>query len=116
MSSPDNVFFDKKGRVWIVTDGQPYSGFADSVYAVDASGPGRGLLRRLFNSPKGAEICGPTFTPNIRSLFVAIQHPAEEKGSTFAKPTTRWPDFKDGMPARPSVVVITKKDGGVIGT
>ena len=116
MSSPDNVAFDKKGRVWIVTDGQPYSGFADSIYGVDADGPGRGLLRRLFNSPKGAEICGPVFTPDNRTLFVAIQHPGEDKGSTFDKPSTRWPDFKAGMPPRPSVVAITKKDGGVIGS
>ena len=116
MSSPDNVAFDNLGRVWIVTDGQIKHGFADSIYAVDPDGPARGLLRRLFNSPKGAEICGPTFTPDNRTLFVNIQHPGEEKKSTFDKPSTRWPDFKDGMPPRPSLVVITKKDGGVIGT
>ncbi len=53
-----------------------------------------------------------------------MQHPATDntkdwpefgKSSSFEDPATRWPDFKDDMPPRPSVVVITKEDGGVIG-
>jgi hypothetical protein len=116
LSTPDNCAFDAKGRIWITTDGQPKSGMADSVYAADTQGPGRGLTRCFFNAPTGAEICGPTFTPDQRTLFVAIQHPGGDKGSTFDAPSTRWPDFADGMPPRPSVMAITKDDGGEIGT
>jgi secreted PhoX family phosphatase len=46
---------------------------------------------------------------------LSIQHPADEKGSTFDKPSTRWPDFDPGLPPRPAVIAITRNDGGDIG-
>ena len=115
LSTPDNCAFDSKGRLWIATDGAPKSGIADGVWATDVEGGGRMLTKRFFAAPRGAELCGPSFTPDDKTFFGAVQHPADEKKSTFANPSTRWPDFKDGMPPRPSVVVVTKNDGGVIG-
>ncbi|MDV7339824.1 PhoX family phosphatase [Terasakiella sp. A23] len=115
LSCPDNVAFDNKGRVWIATDGAPKSGIADGLWVADADGPARAQTRHFFSAPLGAELCGPCFTPDDSTLFVAIQHPADTKGSTFAKPSTRWPDFDDKMPPRPSVVAITKRRGGPIG-
>ena len=116
LSTPDNCAFDTKGRLWIATDGAPKSGVADGVWATDVEGSGRMLTKRFFAAPRGAELCGPCFTPDDRTFFGAVQHPADERNSTFANPTTRWPDFKNDMPPRPSVVVVTRKDGGVIGT
>ncbi|WP_119422823.1 PhoX family protein [Desertibaculum subflavum] len=117
LSCPDNCAFDSKGRLWIATDGAPVAaGIADGVWAADTSGYGRGLSKHFFQAPTGAEVCGPCFTPDDQTLFLAIQHPGEDPGSTFEKPSTRWPDFKADTPPRPSVIAITKTGGGAIGT
>ena len=126
---PDNCAVDPQGRLWVTTDQgsnwEKASGTADGVWALDTDGTMRGAGRMFFRVPVGAEMCGPCFTPDGRTLFVAVQHPASdgtkdfpgfERSSTFEDPATRWPDFDAGMPPRPSVVVITKYDGGTIGS
>lgn len=116
LSCPDNCAFDSKGRIWIATDGaNGAAGVADALYAADTTGRGRALTRLFYQAPTGAEVCGPLFTPDNKTLFLAIQHPGEDPGSTFERPSTRWPDFADGVPPRPSVIAIVRKDGGVIG-
>jgi secreted PhoX family phosphatase len=115
---PDNCAIDSQGRLWISTDGNnaKATGRADGLWALETEGELRGTSRHFFRVPLGGELCGPFFTPDDESLFLAVQHPAEvdEEGSTFENPATRWPDFKDGMPARPSLLVITKQGGGKI--
>jgi len=128
-SCPDNCAVDNAGNLWITTDQggswKKASGTADGVWAMETEGANRGTGKMFFRVPVGAEMCGPQFSPDNTSLFVAVQHPATdgakhfpgfERNSTFEDPATRWPDFKDGMPPRPSVVAITKKDGGTIGS
>ncbi len=117
IAAPDNLAFDPKGRIWIATDGQDdWAGFADSLYAAETSGPQRGVTRNFFSCPRGGEVTGPAFTPDGKTLFLSVQHPGDEKGSTFDKPSTRWPDFRPDTPPRPAVVAITKADGGEIGS
>lgn len=111
-AAPDNCAFDNAGRIWIATDGAGMLGIADGLWVCEVTGPQRALTRHFFRTPYGAELCGPCFTPDNRTLFVAVQHPGE--GTTFAHPSTRWPDFRDDWPPRPSVVAIEREDGGVL--
>ena len=126
---PDNCAVDPEGRLWVTTDQgsnwRKASGTADGVWSLETEGDLRGTGKMFFRVPVGAEMCGPKFTPDGKTLFVAVQHPATdgtkdfpgfERASTFEDPATRWPDFIEGIPPRPSVVVITKDDGGVIGS
>ena len=119
LSCPDNCTFDNQGRLWIATDGFPGTSgkqVSDAIFACDTIGPGRALTRCFFQGPRGAEICGPAFTPDNKTLFVAIQHPGDESGSTFANPSTRWPDFDKKLPPRPSVIAITHSREEPIGS
>lgn len=113
ISCPDNIVFDLQGNLWIATDGQPKTlAIHDGLYAVAVEGPERGKVKQFMSSVKGAEVCGPEFTPDNKTLFLAIQHPAE--GSTFEKPSTSWPNHS-GV-ARPAVVAITNNKGRRIGS
>jgi secreted PhoX family phosphatase len=115
---PDNCAIDADGRLWITTDGNSpaVTGRNDGVWAMETEGEARGTSKLFFKCPFGAELCGPEFTPDGETFFVAIQHPGEGRGSTFEQPLTRWPDFAPGMPPRPAVVAITRKGGGRIGS
>jgi hypothetical protein len=121
---PDNCAFDAMGRLWIATDGNSVdrTGRQDGLWSIETEGSARGTAKCFFQVPVGAELCGPCFTPDMETLFVAVQHPGEVteddvgiSRSTFDDPMTRWPDFKPDMPPRPSVVAITRKGGGKIG-
>ena len=109
LSCPDNIVFDRKGNLWIATDGQPNSlKKNDGIYAVPVRGPDRGYVRQFLSACAGAEVASLAMTPDDRSLFAAIQHPGE--GSKNLEPAnliSRWPD---GDFPRPSVVAVTKAD------
>ena len=114
--SPDNCAIDPSGRLWVATDGNHNTGAADGIWAMETTGDRRGTSRAFFSAPIGAEVCGPRFTADGETLFVSVQHPGDGDGANFEAPTTRWPDFQDDMPPRPSVVALRKIGGGPIGS
>ncbi|MBL0917599.1 MAG: PhoX family phosphatase [Hydrogenophaga sp.] len=80
-------------------------------------------LRRFLVGPKGAEITGITETPDGRAIFVNIQHAGENtKMADVTDPTkyeSQWPanaGYGAGKRPRSATIVITKNDGGVVGT
>jgi hypothetical protein len=88
--------------------------------AMLAADPKSGEIRRFLTGPAGCEITGATMSPDGRSMFVNIQHPGESPSerSDPANPRrfSNWPDQRpDGRP-RSATVVITKADGGLVGT
>jgi hypothetical protein len=116
IASPDNCTYDNQGNLWIATDGQSKEppdglGFCDALHMVPVEGSERGHVQQFASVPAGSETCGPLFTPDNTSLFIAVQHPGE--GGTYEDPVSTWPDGKS--PPRPSVVAIIADDGSPIG-
>ena len=85
--------------------------------------PATGETRRFLTSPPHCEVTGVVTTPDGRAMFVGIQHPGEDWTGSFTANST-WPDNGANGPTtartaskpRSSVVLITRDDGGVIGT
>lgn len=83
---------------------------------------GEARLRRFLVGPPGCEITGVTESPDGKTMFVNIQHPGEStpalgSGSAFAL-ESEWPANQGYGPAgrpRSATIVITRKDGRVIG-
>jgi secreted PhoX family phosphatase len=110
-NSPDGIGFDRAGRLWIQTDGKysntgEYEGQGNNQML--CADPVSKEIRRFLVGPKECEVTGITFTPDSKTMFVNVQHPGEKGDS-------HWPDGGTALP-RSATVIITKDDGGVIGT
>lgn len=106
-SCPDGLWFDADGRLWIETD------FDDEEDVYHPMGCNQLLcadsvtreVKRFLVGPRGCEITGLTGTPDGKSLWLNIQHPGISYPASDGK--TR---------PRSTTVLVTKNDGGVIGT
>ncbi|MCB1639456.1 MAG: PhoX family phosphatase [Thiothrix sp.] len=111
-NSPDGIGFDRDGRLWIQSDGnysneKDFAGMGNNQML--CADPQTGEIRRFLTGPVACEVTGITFTPDYRTLFVGIQHPGEDLLPSH------FPAGGDSKP-RSSILVITRTDGGVIGT
>lgn len=85
--------------------------------------PTANTLKRFLVGPAGCEITGACETPDGKALFINIQHPGEGTPmaaiSDPAKYQSQWPSnagYGPGKRPRSATIVITKADGGRIGT
>ncbi len=123
--SPDGIYVAPSGRLWIQTDvsgstinSGAYAGFGNNQML--CADPTTMEVRRFLVGPKGCEVTGVFVTPDETTMFVGIQHPGEAptgaNDPTNPKQYSSWPDGGTGGRPRSSCIVITKEDGGPIGS
>ena len=136
--NPDGVWFDRRGVCWIQDDasratmlagipGKVGDGAARQVLnatangnssvttyvsAPDSSSPAN--LRRFMVGPPGSTITGVAMTPDMKTMFVNIQHPGA--GGSLAKLESSWPASDSVSRPRSATVVVTRVDGSTIGS
>ena len=124
-ANPDGIVFDHRGLLWIQTDAS-----ASVMHKGEFAGVGNnqmlvcdvltGEVRRFLTGPINCEVTGASFTPDMRTLFINIQHPGETASdrSDPDRPDrfSSWPDMRPGGRPRSATVVIRRRDGGIVGT
>lgn len=103
-ANPDNLAFDSKGNLWMVTDistsvqnqavpsrtdeeGKPLSqkeiqGIfgSNGLWCMATSGENAGQAYLFATGPIECEMTGPYFSPDDKTLFLSVQHPGEGNG------------------------------------
>lgn len=107
-SSPDGIGVDPQGRLWVQTDASTSAATTstfgnNAMYYVDQASK---ESRRFLVGPNGCEITGLTYTPDLKTFFINIQHP-----------NGTWPSNVQGntLPPRSSTIVVRRGDGQPVG-
>ncbi len=103
-SNPDNLMFDAKGDLWMVTDmstsghnkeikdrlkdGEPVSTKSlvgifgnNTLWYLPLQGENKGMAFPFAIGPMEVEMTGPWLTEDQQTLFLAVQHPGESYGT-----------------------------------
>lgn len=106
-NSPDGLWVSGSGILWLQTDGYTNAQRGFGHQQMLAANPLTGEVRRFLTAPIGSEITGIAETPDLRTLFVNVQHPEGE---------STWPNIGGETRPRSATLVISKDDGGIVGT
>ncbi|MDO6746230.1 PhoX family protein [Gilvimarinus sp. 1_MG-2023] len=106
-SCPDGMWFDGDDRLWIATDynalGAAYQGQgSNQILCADTV---TREVKRFATGPVGAELTGLTGTPDGTAFWFNVQHPG-----------ISYPSSDGKSRPRSTTILVTKDDGGVIGT
>ncbi|MGL1832278.1 PhoX family protein [Rhodocyclaceae bacterium SMB388] len=132
-ASPDGLWIDQNGILWIQTDmsGNQQAGINGTNFGENgmlAANPITGEIKRFLVGPFNQETSGVVSTPDGKTLFANFQHPGDR--SRPGEFTSNWPDNgavyrhpgdapvqvdPKGPRPRSSTIVITREDGGVVG-
>jgi len=123
--SPDGIYVSPQGRLWIQTDVSgstintgAYAGYGNNQML--CADPDTRETKRFLVGPNVCEITGVTVTPDERTMFLGVQHPGEAptgvNDPADPKRHSSWPEGAAGGRPRSSTVMITKDDGGVVGS
>ena len=118
---PDGLTLDERGVLWIQTDAHAselnkgeFKGIGNNQML--ACNPATGEVRRFLTGPVNCEITGIAFTPDMRTLFINVQHPGENATDrSDPNEVNKFSTWPYGGRPRSATVVITRNDGGVIG-
>jgi uncharacterized protein len=128
--SPDGIWIDSRGIVWVQTDisnssqnrqDRGYDNIGNNQML--AAFPATGEVRRFLTGPRGCEITGVVMTPDECTMFINVQHPGESTtfwNNQFGAPSVGNPRTVSSWPyggrPRSATVVIRRVDGGRIGS
>ncbi|MDO7835953.1 DUF839 domain-containing protein [Sphingobium sp. HBC34] len=110
-SSPDGIRIDPKGRLWVQTDHSVPGSSGDSARTIEQIFGQNAMFyidqttkksMRFLVGPKGCEITGLAYTPDLTNFFINIQHP-----------TGDWPIA--GQQPRSSTIVVRRTDAKPVG-
>ena len=123
--SPDGLWFDPRGLLWIQTDVSTstlnkgdYANLGNNMML--AADVATGETRRFLVGPAGCEVTGVVMTPDLTTMFVDIQHPGESPSERAdpdrPKAISSWPDGPSGGRPRSATIVVRRRDGGIVGS
>ena len=110
---PDNMAFDAAGNLWFTSDisgssmnKPPYAPFGNNgLFLLPRKGPQAGKVIQMASAPVDAELTGPCFSPDGKTLFLCVQHPGE-RSKNLEQLTSHWPEGGNNIP-RSSLVTIS---------
>ncbi|MBT8079200.1 MAG: DUF839 domain-containing protein, partial [Gammaproteobacteria bacterium] len=112
-ADPDGIWADEDGRLFIQTDGGQKDNLNNQMLVANLH---TGEVKRIFEGVSGDEITGVALTPDRRTMFINTQHPGNGDPSRTNFPVMNEVPDPNGPVPRDATFVITKRDGGIIGS